>query len=219
MKEPFEETLGMAHLVQMLNTEVERHSRDEQADDEDGPAAKQDVSGFVARGTTQFGLVSIICNLTSTELTKDEQIRRKLLEQGQEATVEQVEKLRKLSECKDPNDEAFQEPPEKLTDPKIIDRMRCTVVAENGVAAILSVMRNNPDVSDNTQEMIAKMQDEVVVLHSRLTTETARFKAAISHQQQHAQVDFGADTEAIRRRYRADIEPKWSRYGADMEPK
>ena len=156
VKEPFEETLGMAHLVQMLNTEVERHSRDEEADDEDGPAAKQDVSGFVARGTTQFGLVSIICNLTSTELTKDEQIRRKLLEQGQEATVEQVEKLRKLSECKDPNDEAFQEPPEKLTDPKIIDRMRCTVVAENGVAAILSVMRNNPDVSDNTQEMIAK---------------------------------------------------------------
>jgi protein unc-45 len=161
VKEPFEETLGIAHLVRMLNTEVERYARADDCDDEDedGPGGTnggQEVSGFVARGTTQFGLVSIICNLTSTELTKDEQIRRKLLEQGQEATVEQVEKLRKLSECKDPNDEAFQEPPERLTDTKIIDRMRLTVVAENGVAAILSVMRNNADVSDNTKEMIAK---------------------------------------------------------------
>lgn len=158
VKEPFEETLGIAHLVRMLNTEVERYARTDESDDEDddGGKPRQEISGFVARGTTQFGLVSIICNLTSTELTKDEQIRRKLLEQGQEATVEQVEKLRKLSECKDPNDEAMQEPPERLTDKKIIDRMRVTVVAENGVAAILSVMRNNSDVSDNTKEMIAK---------------------------------------------------------------
>ena len=66
--------------------------------------------------------------------------------------------------------------------------------------------------------MIAKMQDEVVVLHSRLTTETARFKAVISHQQQHAQVDFGAVIEPTQRRYGGDIEPISSQNGADMEP-
>ena len=159
VKESFDKSLGISHVVSMLNEEVEKFGdamKEIDADDRVAKPSEGKVSGFVARGTTQFGLVSIICNLTSTELSKDEHIRRKLLEQGQEATVEQVEKLRKLSECKDPNDEANEEPPEKLTDPQVIENMRRTVVDQKGVAAILSVVRNNADVSDSTKEMIAK---------------------------------------------------------------
>ena len=90
VKEPFDETLGISHVVQMLNEEVEEQAAAKKAAEaasDDGDAydpSKQAVSGFVARGTAQFGLVSVICNLTSTELAKDEQIRQKLLEQGQE---------------------------------------------------------------------------------------------------------------------------------------
>eukprot|EP01049_Picozoa_sp_SAG25_P006105 SAG25_NODE_442_length_7969_cov_22.346203_5_plen_1031_part_00 len=157
VKEPFDQTLGISHVVDMLNDEVEKSSTKHRDDADDASnAAEPSVSGFVARGTIQFGLVSIICNLTSTELSKDEHIRRKLLEQGQEATVEQVEKLRKLNECKDPNDDAYEEPPEKLTDERVIQRMRQVVVDQKGVAAILSVVRGNSDVSDNTKEMISK---------------------------------------------------------------
>jgi hypothetical protein len=154
IKEPFEGQVGMRLLVTLLNTECKKL---EAGKDEENSIVMP-ASGFVARGTTQFGLVSIIANLTSTELTKDEQIRRKLLEQGQEATVEQVNKLRQMQDCRDPNDEDQEEPPEKLTDPEVIMRMRRVVVVEKGVAAVLGVVRaaaENGEVSNNTKEMIA----------------------------------------------------------------